>query len=155
MMSKAPAKAAVKLKVPPKPEKTATDMLTDIQKQATGPMPAVAEPSRDEMLAAIAKHYNTTPERVFELLKVGNPASGGSPEPEEIKPSGPLVHPVMLKRAYWGPKYLMQYWARKPTLEDPVGDNRIPAGTLMKLDVEAAMRLIESGAAERRDPLRE
>jgi hypothetical protein len=145
-------------KAPETKTKTVEDMIGEIAKAKTPePVktkiePPTKEPSRDQMLAELAKMYNTTPEAVAAELRIEGAAAHSDVLSAEEPKGGPLTVPILIKRAYWAPKYMMAYWPKKPSSFE-AGDSRIEPGTIIKVDKEEAKRLMASGVAERADPL--
>lgn len=129
--------------------KSLDDLVKDIKQQkAPEPKaepkaaPEPGEPSREAMLAHLAKEYNTTPAEVAKMLQVGEPVRVQSPVLETPDPGGKRV-PVLLKRDYWAPDYLGEVNAD--------GNRRVTAGAVLHLPIPEAKRLIASGVAERAD----
>lgn len=169
-----PAELAKAAKVPPKAKaeekpKTLEDLMGEISKMQAEQLtrktdepvvPMVTPELREQMLSALAAEYGTSADAVAKSLSVGDPAltaavkkGGISPnlEIEELPEGTPLL-PVILKRDYWGPRYIKDQW---PTPPSPgyEGVNRFTAGTAIRLPIQEARRLIDSGVAERGDPL--
>lgn len=133
----------------PAQKKSLDDLVKDIKQQKapepkTEPKaaPEPGEPSREAMLAHLAKEYNTTPAEVAKMLQVGEPVRVQSPVLETPDPGGKRV-PVLLKRDYWAPDYLGEVNAD--------GNRRVTAGAVLHLPIPEAKRLIASGVAERAD----